>query len=441
MRTEPAGGQDEFAWFLGIDWGTATHVMHLSDAAGTAVAERTVAHTSGALAQFAEWLSVVLGGQWARVAVAIEVPRGAVVDLLLDRGAAVFSLNPKQLDRFRDRFSVAGAKDDRLDARVLGSAVRTDRALFRRVKRDDPLVIQLRELTRAGDVLQQEFMALTNRVRELVHRIAPAWLTLSSNADDAWFWWIVAHAATPTLGHRIPRHKIESLLRRYRIRRVTADDVLGVLRTPPLTVAPGTVEAVAAHLQLLLPRVHLVDAQRRTCEKAIETTLDAMAAAETTRRPDNDAPSSPDGARDPGDVAILRSLPGVGTAVTAAFLADAGSLLCEGEHEALRAVTGVAPVRRQTGKNQRGLVSMRFACNHRLRNACYHWARVSTRMDDAARQYYATLRARGHSHGRALRSVADRWLRILMAMLKTRTVYDPTRFGTAAGAVQTAPAP
>ena len=82
---------------------------------------------------------------------------------------------------------------------------------------------------------------------------------------------------------------------------------------------------------------------------------------------------------------------------------------------------------------------MRFACNHRLRNACSHWARVSTRVstrvDDAARQYYAALRARGHSHGRALRSVADRWLPILMAMLKTRTVYDPTRFGAAAGPV------
>ena len=82
---------------------------------------------------------------------------------------------------------------------------------------------------------------------------------------------------------------------------------------------------------------------------------------------------------------------------------------------------------------------MRFACNHRLRNACSHWARVSTRVstrvDDAAWQYYAALRARGHSHGRALRSVADRWLPILMAMLKTRTVYDPTRFGAAAGPV------
>src|SRR5438045_6401355 len=50
------------------------------------------------------------------VAVAIEVPHGPVVDALIDRGFVVYAINPKQLDRLRDRFSVAGAKDDRRDA-------------------------------------------------------------------------------------------------------------------------------------------------------------------------------------------------------------------------------------------------------------------------------------------------------------------------------------
>lgn len=40
----------------------------------------------------------------------------------------VHSTDPKQLDRFRDRFSPAGAKDDSRDAEALTSALRTDRA-------------------------------------------------------------------------------------------------------------------------------------------------------------------------------------------------------------------------------------------------------------------------------------------------------------------------
>jgi hypothetical protein len=42
------------------------------------------------------------------VAVGIEVPHGPVVDSLIDRGFVVHAINPKQLDRLRDRFSVAG---------------------------------------------------------------------------------------------------------------------------------------------------------------------------------------------------------------------------------------------------------------------------------------------------------------------------------------------
>lgn len=61
---------------------------------------------------------VSVTGDPGMVAVAIKVPHGPVVDALLDRGLAVHAINLKQLGRLRDRFSVAGAKDDRRDARV-----------------------------------------------------------------------------------------------------------------------------------------------------------------------------------------------------------------------------------------------------------------------------------------------------------------------------------
>jgi len=40
---------------------------------------------------------------------------------------------------------------------------------------------------------------------------------------------------------------------------------------------------------------------------------------------------------------------------------------------------------------------------------------------------YAALRAKGQQHGQALRTIADRLLRILMAMLRDRTCYDACR--------------
>ena len=187
----------------------------------------------------------------------------------------------------------------------------------------------------------------------------------------------------------------------------------------------------------MIARVRLVQEQQHACEQALATVLSALRATETPPPPAGGSPGAESrnapATTAPGDVAILESLPGVGLVVTSSFIADAMALLRLRDYASLRAVTGVAPVRRQTGKNKRGMISMRYACNLRLRNACYHFARVSTQVDAAARHYYATLRARGHSHGRALRSVADRWLRILISMLTHRTLYDPTRFAVAGG--------
>ena len=61
----------------------------------------------------------------------IEVPHGPVVETLMERDFKVYSINPMQLDRFSDCVSPAGAKDDRLDAQVLASSLRTDSQHFR----------------------------------------------------------------------------------------------------------------------------------------------------------------------------------------------------------------------------------------------------------------------------------------------------------------------
>jgi len=116
--------------------------------------------------------------------------------------------------------------------------------------------------------------------------------------------------------------------------------------------------------------------------------------------------------------------------VTATMLSEATGPLADRDYATLRAYTGTAPVTKRSGKRA-WLVQMRYACNRRLRDALYHWARISIQHDTAARTYYEALRTRGHGFARALRSVADRWLRILVAMLQTGTLYDATRFAHA----------
>jgi transposase len=401
-------------WFVGIDWGSEVHAVCVLDREGHVCERRQVQHTGADLQAVVETLLARAQGDATTVAVGIEVPRGALVELFVERGFGVYAINPKQLDRFRDRFTPAGAKDDRRDAWVIGDSLRTDPQAFRQVRLDHPLIIQLREWSRIDEDLGSELTRLTNQVRDLVYRTVPGLLALCPAADEPWLWTVLRTAPTPAAQRRLSERRLEQLLRSHRVRRLTATQVHAVLQQPVVFTAPGVADAVAAHLQLLLPRVELIAAQRREAERQLDRLLQAL---------DQENSAAGD-QREHSDIAIVRSMPGVGTRVAARMLAEASQPLVDRAYHVIRTCMGIAPVTKQSGK--RRTVSMRYACNMRLRNAAYHWARAGAQNDAASRAYYETLRARGHSHGRALRSVADRLLRILMTLLSRGEIFDPT---------------
>jgi len=402
----------EYRLFVGIDWATEAHQVCVIGPDTEIVEERVIEHTGSAIAQLLDWLARLARGEPEMAAVAIEIPRGALVESLIERGFLVFAINPKQLDRFRDRHTVAGAKDDRRDAFVLADSLRTDEHCFRRLRIDAPDVIQLRELSRMDEDLREEANRLANRLREQLLRYQPQALRLCPAADEPWFWSLLEVAPTPGHAARLSTTRVQRLLREHRIRRLTSEEVLAEMTAPPLRVAPGTVEAAGAHVALLLPRLRLVHAQRADCAKRIESLLKEIGSADDQEEE----------RREHRDVEILRSLPGVGRNVAATMLAEASQPLEERDYHALRALGGVAPITRQSGK--RRVVIMRHACNSRLRNAFYHWARCAMIWDEPSRGIYRAQRSRGHSHGRALRTVSDRLLRILVAMLRSGSLYD-----------------
>src|SRR5260221_2391868 len=175
-----------YDWFVGIDWGSQQHQVCVLDRNRRLVGERAVDHDGASLAQLAAWLWTLSAGQPQRGSVAIEVPRSAIVEGLVERGFHVFAIHPKQRDRFRDRHSVAGAKDDRRDAFVLADSVRTDRPSFRRLHLDEPQLLLLRELSRAEETLLEEFRRSANRLQEQMHRVYTQMLPLCSPADEPW---------------------------------------------------------------------------------------------------------------------------------------------------------------------------------------------------------------------------------------------------------------
>ncbi len=403
-----------YDFLIGIDWATQAHQVCIIDRDGGIIDELSIEHSHQGLVKLCGRLSELSGGDLSRIAVAIEVPRGAVVEILLERGAAVYAINPKQLDRFRDRHTVAGAKDDRRDAYVLADSLRTDLHCFRKLCLDDPAVIQLRELSRTDEELCNSLGRFTNRLQGQLHRYVPHLLALCPAADEPWLWSLLKLAAKPERARRLTKAQIAKVLKTHRIRRFSATDVLKVLRTPPLQVAPGAIEAASDHVQMLIEQLQLVYRQRREVQARIEAMLKQLPTAEEEESGQKEKHR---------DAEILLSIPGIGKLVAATMLSEAWQALTERNYQALRAHTGIAPVTKQSGKST--YVVMRRACNSRLRNAFYHWARVSVQRDPRSRLRYHALRQKGHRHGRALRSVADRLLSMLIAMLKNGTLYNP----------------
>src|SRR5262249_30472542 len=183
---------------------------------------------------------------------------------------------------------------------------------------------------------------LTNRLRDQLWRYFPAILELDSELEAEWLLDLLQVVPTPESVARLRESALAKLLKRHRIRRLDAAQVLKVLRQPPLRLAAGTTTAASAHVATLITRIRLLNQQHKQAQRQIDVLIARLAPAE----------ESEPGQRKQHDVEILASSPGVGRIVLATLLAEAFDPLQRRDYPALRCLTGVAPVTRRSGKSR-----------------------------------------------------------------------------------------
>ena len=260
-------------------------------------------------------------------------------------------------------------------------------------------------------------------MREQLWRYYPQMLELADDLAADWFLDLWSHAATSAKAVRLRATTIERFVKAYRLRRWQAPEVLRILKQKPLSVAPGVVEAASDHIRTLSVRIRLVNQQLKAAHRKLDE-LCAQLVSSEDQEPEHQCKQ---------DVAILRSMPGLGRTILGVLLAEVWQPLRRRDYHALRTLSGVAPVTRRSGKTC--VVVRRYSRNKRLENALYHWARLATQHDALSRRRYAALRQRGHSHGRALRTVADRLLSVACTLLEQQRLFDPSHvFRDATGA-------
>jgi len=393
---------------VGVDWGSGAHQVCRIDA-GEEPKQRSFPHTSEGLNAL---VAFVVEGDIApeQVLIAIEVNHGAVVEALLAKQLPVCSINPKLLDRLRDRFSPAGAKDDRRDAFVLASCVESDAHAFRRIEPGDEENLRLQAATRLRGDLKSGFGADANRLWSELRDYRPGLLVLCPGADEPWLWALLEKAPSPSQGAKLTRASIGAVLKRHRIRRLTIEDVQTVLRKDVLSLRPVYIESHVARVLVLTAKLKLAQIQIDKLEKEIETELtERVQSEEKTKR---------------RDLTILLSLPGFGPLTTATALGESGDAFERRDYNALRSICGAAPITKQSGGSR--FVVMRQFCQPRLRVALHISALQAIRVDPKFHDLYVRARARGHTVGRAIRNIVDRLLFLAVQLLKKNQLYDIT---------------
>src|SRR5712671_1515441 len=203
-------------YYIGVDWADETDAVWVVDEAGDTVVQRTIAHTVTARSEWARWLRE-RQAEGIELWAAIERPHGRIVDFLLDHGVVVYAINPKSLDRARDRFRVGGSKSDPFDARVLALFLRSDHASLRPLRPSSEAAQELKGLTR--DYRRQVHLQtrLLNQLTVTLKEYYPRALELCEDLTASWARNFLATYPTPAAAAALTKANWQAFARAHRL--------------------------------------------------------------------------------------------------------------------------------------------------------------------------------------------------------------------------------
>ncbi len=388
--------------FVGHDWAEDHHDVFVLDGAGRRVDGGRLVEGIEGVARFHAMVAGHVEDP-GEVVVATETDRGLFVGSLIAAGYTVLAVNPMSVARYRERHSTSGAKSDPGDARVLADLARTDAHHHRPVAGDSELAEAIKVLARSHQSLIWTRQRQLNQLRSTLREFYPAALDAFDQLGHPDALAVLAVAPTPSLGRGLSRSKIAGALRRGgRQRRVDerAAQIQAALRSEQLAAPDPVADAMGSTVTALV---------------AVATELSAQIDRLETELADRFEQHP--------DAKIIRSLPGLGMTLGARVLAEFGDDPNRyADTKSRKNYAGTSPITRASGKTH--VVLARYARNRRLADACYLWAFAALSASPGARALYDQRRARGDTHSRALRALANRLVGILHGCLRHHTPYD-----------------
>ena len=389
--------------FAGIDGSDRTLDFHLRSAEGRVLAEGQVTKNfEGMTALFAK---LEAHAPPSEIAIAIETVHGAWVQALLDRGYCVYPVNPKTAERFRQALSAAGNKSDTIDAKVLALFLASCHQQLRPLCPDAPEVVSLRMACEDRVRLVEERTAKLNELQAVLKGYYPVFVDFFGDIDSQIAWAFLGDFPTQNQMQGLTARRLQAWLKRHHYRYLDrVDPMVQHLTQPVLPVADHLQTAKAALIRYLASSLTALQAEISEREKQITQHFDGLPEADW-----------------------IRSLPGAGPTLGPALLACVGRDPQRFPSVAdARALMGTAPVTKASGTSR--VVHFRFGCWKFARRTLHLFADLSRHQCSWAKEFYDKQRARGHRHHAAVRSLAHKWLKIILAMKRSGTPYNEAVF-------------
>jgi len=394
-------------FYAGIDWSDDKHDVLVLNEAGQRVGERQVKHTVEGLRELNEFLQTLTGPQYKEeMACIIETNHGLLITSLLEAGFAVFPVNPTTIDRRR---TASGAKTDRIDAYLLAKTGRADFADLRQLQPDSPTIAELKALTRDQDGLIQSQTRLVNQLTACLKAYYPVALQLFAKVQQPVTLAFLQAYPTAQSAMAASLDQLIATLKQAKHPHPTkvGPKLFEKLHQPHLTADTITTRTKSRLMLVLVKQLQpLVEAIAHYDEEIARLFLTHT-----------DSPR-------------FQSLPRAGKRLAPRLLAEIGDDRSRyADAASLQALAGTSPVLFQSGTYSKP--HRRYACIKPLRNALQQFAWQSTLSEPWALAYYERKRAEGKSHTVAVRSLANVWIRIILALWRDKQDYQRETFEAA----------
>jgi len=319
----------------------------------------------------------------------------------MDWGYTVYPINPKAVDRYRDRYRASGVKSDEFDACVLANILRTDRDRFQPILPDSELARELKVLTRDREKLIGDRTRLSNRLTSTLKAYYPAALELFCDVVQPITLSFLSKYPTYQDARRISFGEFKAFLSENRYPNLKrAKEIYQRLQQPHLEsedmLARTKSRLMLAVVSQLRPLIQQIKAYDEEIKKLLDSHPDAH---------------------------VFRSLPGAGDVLSARFIAEFGDNRDRYQKaENAQAEAGSAPITIQSGKKK--YVKFRRACKKPFRATVHEFAFCSITQCAWAREYYDQQVAGGKTHTQAIRSLSNKWMKIIFALWQRHQTYD-----------------